>query len=99
MIRIREIGKLDSEFCTVMGDSFRLYVRGEKVHEAPIETSRRITHWACIEIGQSGLAYVIGDETLEADLKKLAAVQWTDRDLIQGVFDRMPGYGPQKLGL
>jgi hypothetical protein len=89
MIRIREIGKLDSEFCTVPGDSFRLYVRGVKVHESPIEDTRRISHWACIEIGQSGLAYVIGDHTLQADLEKLAAVKWTDRDLIQGLFDTL----------
>lgn len=41
-------------------------------------------------------------EDAEAVIKMIrfaSTVQWTDRDLIQGVFDRMPGNGPRKLGL
>lgn len=104
MIEILKLDKLANGIVVSPGDRFVLLVDGKEVHRANIDSLMCITHWAYIKIMQSGLAYVIGDENLEADLKKMAAVKWTDRDLIAGYFDnlrsRMPGpEGPQKLGL
>lgn len=50
------------------GDRFILSVDNVRVHEAEITCIQRITHWALIRFDH-GLAYVIGDEGLEAELR------------------------------
>lgn len=104
MIQIRKDGRFDRTVHVTAGDQFVLWVDGKEVHRTDIGRVMQITYWACIEIGENGVGYVIGDDQTEADLKKMAAVQWTDRDLIEGVFndlrDRMPfPSGPGRMGL
>ena len=72
MIRIQNSGRFPKPIAVTHGDCFVLWIDGKEVHRASIERIQTITYWACIEIGEGGLGYVIGDKRLERDLKRMA---------------------------
>jgi hypothetical protein len=70
MIKILKSQKLPHVYRVQPRDTFVLYVNGEVVHTAEVTQFRSVSHWALIEIA-GGLAYVIGDDSLPAELEKL----------------------------
>lgn len=76
LIRNVKVEKLACPAHVTRGDSFRLSITQDgvrrEVHREEITTCKTITHWAVFQIGESGLAYAIGDHRLADDLNQLA---------------------------
>jgi hypothetical protein len=74
MLRIHKIQKFDCPIHVQPGDTFRLLVNDKLVYTRDLKVGSTITHWASFEIGENGIAYAVGNESLEADLRKLESL-------------------------
>lgn len=72
MIKIKKLEKFAYPIHVTTGDYFILKINDSEIHREEILEKRTITCWAYVEIGMSGIGYLIGDDNLEQELLKCA---------------------------